>query len=369
MKSVRDLHREAMALAFKASAHREDGDVDLARSLALQALALETEAASLVEKLIESEPTRSILYQSAASLAFQAGEVATAQRLAADALSGFPPPRIENELIQFLDDLKFESHLEVATDPLSNSEVQLSIAGDAVGSGRVEYKVLDRHLRALMGLIGRTTRRLVGEPYRRGGRSSAAARAFVPILSAARPGSFAITVEIAYRPDGQQALFATGEQIINEVVEGVNLIQNEEYDQLKMHIGIEQYYRSFLSQAQELAPDGEHVSLVGLTSSKQTVGLTQRKSEFPKVADMTPMLVKGVIEEPFENTIKGVLDEAISRGEGYVGVTAAKKVHHIWVPEGLDDMVRNYFDRMVEVRVRYQHGRNELVSCTGLEEG
>lgn len=46
----------------------------------------------------KSTPTRSILHRSAASLAVECGEVATAERLIAIALSGNPPQEIAEEL-------------------------------------------------------------------------------------------------------------------------------------------------------------------------------------------------------------------------------------------------------------------------------
>lgn len=98
MGTVRDLHTQAMKLAQDALLAREAGDVDRAVALAKQALPLEVQAAERITQEQSSEPTRAILYHSSASLAYQAGDYATAQHLIAEGLSGSPPPRIRQEL-------------------------------------------------------------------------------------------------------------------------------------------------------------------------------------------------------------------------------------------------------------------------------
>src|SRR3712207_2893391 len=95
--SVRSLHDEAMELSQQALVARNAGDVRRAEELARQACALEAQAAELVPEGKGSEPTRSILYRSAASLAYQCKEYRMAQQLVAKGLAGYPPPRIEQE--------------------------------------------------------------------------------------------------------------------------------------------------------------------------------------------------------------------------------------------------------------------------------
>ena len=98
MATVRELHRQAMELAQDAMIEREQGNATRARQLAAQALPLEVEASSRIEKTVEAEPTRSILYLSAASLALQAEDYDQARQLVQEGLSGFPSPRTEHDL-------------------------------------------------------------------------------------------------------------------------------------------------------------------------------------------------------------------------------------------------------------------------------
>ena len=51
----------------------------------------------------QTEPTRSVLYRSAATLALDCGEYREAERLVAAALAGTPPEAIANELREVLD--------------------------------------------------------------------------------------------------------------------------------------------------------------------------------------------------------------------------------------------------------------------------
>lgn len=368
MRTVRDLHREAMALAQEASLYRKRGEFDTARKLELQAVPLEVQAASQVEKLTESEPTRSILYQSAASLAFQAGDYATAQRLVFEGLSGYPPPRVEQELKHLFDQINFESHLAVNEEKLTAAEMQLSIAGDMVGYGRVAYSAFEDRMRATITLIERTVRRLTGEPYRPNVRENWATRSFTTLISAPRPGSFSITIELVQKDDGQHTLLTTGEQVIDDVVEGVQQIQENRLDELKARINDNSYYVSFVSVAQQLAPDGDKVKVVGLTTPKREVAFTQPQSSVIVPASSEMLRPIEVTDQVFSNTVRGILDAATaSRGKITLVMENGKKMS-LWVQEGMDDAVRTYFNRLVEVRVQRTNGRNELEGITGADE-
>jgi hypothetical protein len=106
MSNVRELHDKAMQLAQLALIARHDQEWEEAKSLARQSYEYEAQAAELIPKDKSSEPTRSILYRSAASLAYQCEEFGIAQRLIAKGLSGYPPPQIEQELKELDEQVK-----------------------------------------------------------------------------------------------------------------------------------------------------------------------------------------------------------------------------------------------------------------------
>lgn len=98
MNQIQTLHQQAMDLAEAAAVARLRGALEQATQLTRQAFEQETQAANLIANVLDAEPTRSVLHRSAASLAIECGEIRTAERLIATALSGNPPPEIAGEL-------------------------------------------------------------------------------------------------------------------------------------------------------------------------------------------------------------------------------------------------------------------------------
>ena len=98
MSAVQRLHEQAVDLAEKAFSAQRKGDNESAQGLFLHALALEWHCASLFPATRESEPTRSVLYRSAASLAYHAQKYHHADQLIVRGLRGYPPSDIHEEL-------------------------------------------------------------------------------------------------------------------------------------------------------------------------------------------------------------------------------------------------------------------------------
>jgi hypothetical protein len=95
---IETLHHAAMDLADKA----DRASADEKPALYLRAFQLERDAAELLKGAFNYEPSRSILYRSAASLAAQAGNDRECRRLAKEGLVGNPPPGIAAELRELL---------------------------------------------------------------------------------------------------------------------------------------------------------------------------------------------------------------------------------------------------------------------------
>ena len=98
MNQIQDLHKQAMDLAEMAQVAKLRNNSDLAAQLCRQAFEKERLAAELITNDLTAEPTRSILYRSAATLAIDCGEIHSAERLITVALSGNPPTEIAEEL-------------------------------------------------------------------------------------------------------------------------------------------------------------------------------------------------------------------------------------------------------------------------------
>jgi hypothetical protein len=102
MNEIRATHRQAMDLAEAALVARHRGQEEEVRRLYREAMVLEVQAAGMVRDDLEAEPTRGVLYRSAASLAQCCGEGAIAAQLAWIGLHGNPPTEIAAELREVL---------------------------------------------------------------------------------------------------------------------------------------------------------------------------------------------------------------------------------------------------------------------------
>lgn len=102
--TVRQAHHRAMVFVMDAMLARDrDGDGERFKALHALALPWELDAATRIEKAYDNEPTRSILYLSAASIARSSGDIWQAQRLAAEGLSGWPAAKTMIDLRELLE--------------------------------------------------------------------------------------------------------------------------------------------------------------------------------------------------------------------------------------------------------------------------
>jgi hypothetical protein len=112
MSQIQVLHQQAMDLAEAAAVARLRGALEQAEQFTRQAFEQETHAAFLTANSLDAEPTRSVLHRSAASLAIECGELQTAERLIATALSGNPPPEIADELKDLFIQINLSQYLK-----------------------------------------------------------------------------------------------------------------------------------------------------------------------------------------------------------------------------------------------------------------
>ncbi|MEM1120067.1 MAG: hypothetical protein AAGJ18_06430 [Bacteroidota bacterium] len=87
-----------MSKANEAFVAQKEGDFIKYLALTKEAFAKEKEAAWKLFQKFEAEPTRSILFRSAAQLAFNCGQMRESEQLISAALVGNPPAEIIYEL-------------------------------------------------------------------------------------------------------------------------------------------------------------------------------------------------------------------------------------------------------------------------------
>lgn len=98
MNPAQTLHIEAMQKAADAFAAQRVGKYHEYLQLTKEAFEKEKEAAWLLFHQTQAEPTRSVLFRSAAQLAFNCGKMREAEQLISAALAGNPPIEILREL-------------------------------------------------------------------------------------------------------------------------------------------------------------------------------------------------------------------------------------------------------------------------------
>lgn len=115
--NIQELHREAVNLAKEAQLEFDNENIIEYQTLIFQAYRLEKKAAEFLKTSFESEPTRSILYRSAATLAFKCENYTDSIDLITQALSGNPFEEIKTELLELL-----KTVVGIRTNPIKSND-------------------------------------------------------------------------------------------------------------------------------------------------------------------------------------------------------------------------------------------------------
>jgi hypothetical protein len=368
---VKVLHRQAMERTDLALGARQKGEADLALAYFQEAYELESKAASLLANGVESEPTRSVLLRSAASLALDCNRIVEAERLICTALLGQPPQLIAEELRDLWEQVHFQRHLDLRGITLYEDEIQMSIAGSAVGFGIAPADAFLERVEKTETLLYRTAERQQNKPFRdRGRRDKALQQNLELYVTVPRAASFAVTFRVG-KPEQQGSLFGSlGEQVIDELFSCLELFTNGDEEKLKDRIKEEAYYRNFVGLARAIAPDGEKVDLVGFTTLRRghvkKVAMTNKRDgsrqslpSVSTVAETSAVAVESIVQ--VSGTVK--MADARQVGKDTIQIIGGDGRHHtIIVPPGMmSDIVKPLWDTQVVVTgVRKKWRRIEL---------
>lgn len=353
MKEIQELHQKAMTLAESAQIEKLKGNSEESYKQFSSAFEFEKQAALLLLNQYEVEPTRSILFRSAASLSIQCGKLEESERLIASALSGLPPAEIASELRDLLEEVYFNRHLETRGVKLQDDELQLSLAGNAVSFGIIQSDYFLNRVNSTSKIIYRTVERFYGREYRDDGKVDKSIKnKYETFLSVPRAASFAVTIKIG-QPTNQIELMDDKPKIIEEILTCFDLYEKNQLEQLSAHIKDEAYFTNFVSLSKQLSPDGENINFVGFTSNiankQKSVQLTRTKA---------------LIKEELKNSItKKDSSEKVSlvgkllfadntKNKREIRITDDnQKVHKVRVPLGMmDDIVKPLWDERVLIQ-------------------
>lgn len=125
MKNIREIHSEAMRMVKEAEYFLEQRLNEQYIDYLEKALSLEEEAAMELFSKLDSEPTRSVLFRSAANIAYNLGRYDKSEKLIYQALSGSPHLEIRNELLEL------------------KEKIDIAIAGEFTSSDVIEYNYVN----------------------------------------------------------------------------------------------------------------------------------------------------------------------------------------------------------------------------------
>lgn len=358
----KQMHRSAMQYAQEALVARDSGDQVTAMNLFVRAFELEKNAALSFKDQYDHEPTRGILFRSAATLAMDCKELREAERMVAMGLAGNPREDIAEELRDLYENINLSRHLLLKGVELSEDEIQMSLSGKAVGFGITPSYEINNRLNKFEKLAYRTAERKLGIQFRTSGQVDKKVKdGFQPFYSVPRAASFAITIRLGQPESAQLSLFqidriVTPGSVLDEVITGMRLINEGKEKELKKIINDDMYYQNFLSLTKGLAPDGDNVLQVGFTrisnGSKEYFGF-RKKSKFIHTDIST--------SEYSQKIIIGVLKAADgTKNKIKIVENKTEKQHIVTVPEGLNDIVSEYWNSQVIATISKKSGRFEL---------
>lgn len=348
---------------------RARGNGAAAHAHFVSAYQLEAEAANELLNQIGSEPTRSVLFRSAATLAQDCGLFHDAEKLIYKALAGEPPSDIAAELKDLLEQVTFQRHLELRGIELGSDEIQMAITGKEVGFGIAPTDAFLARVRSTEALLYRTAERHQNKPYRdKGRRDGQLAQELELYMSVPRAACFAVTFRIGSSPQRSLPGLSTGEAVIDELLDCLELYARGDGDQLRGRIKEEAYYRNFVSLARTLQPDGAKLNMVGFTTVRRgqvkQVAIRQPSEGTPELVpmDVLPEKEKGKEDEGEIVQLSGILKVAnsIKKNDEIQLLLANNKKMTIIVPPGMmGDIVKPLWDTEVSVtstrKGRYLH--------------
>ena len=106
--TIKDLQNQAKTCATLAGLFNANGDVVIATQYYLRAALLESNAAQMLPAKPDNEPSRSLLFLSAALYAKKGGDYQKAKELCFEGLAGYPRLSIRQEFESLLEKIRAE---------------------------------------------------------------------------------------------------------------------------------------------------------------------------------------------------------------------------------------------------------------------
>src|SRR5690606_10809988 len=158
------------------------------------------------------------------------------EQLAASALRGDPPEVIAEELRDVLEQAHSARHLAVRGVRLARTEMQLSVAGPAIGLGFAPTKDVIRRIEATERLLARRAEQRSSKKFN--------PLSFETFLSVPRAASFAVTIRVG---SDQLSLFDDSdgaESVIRETMDLLRLHTEDRDEEVRRRIDNDEYFQT-----------------------------------------------------------------------------------------------------------------------------
>ena len=365
MNTFNDIHNEAMDITHSALSARRRGNVGVAQNLFTKALRLEQAALEVMGDI--GEPIYSTTYRSAATLALDCNEYRLAEKLASKALAGDPPSYLVWQLREVVERAKFGTHLDLVGVELGPEEIQLSLAGGAVGYGEVLYDDFVPRVDGTRKLINRVWDYEAGRGHAEQNGSPEVSHAGLPlVMSVPREGSMAVTLKIGMPSQPALPDVLGTADVIAKSLDVIETVASSDDEELATAYPDETYRRNFVQLVRLIAPDGDRVTQVGFTTvrlgAERKLPLTTTKSELSRYS-------RAAAPEETEDAITGRLlfaDGTGKRSQSIQIVQADGAKRRIKVPAGMmDDIVRPLWNEEVTALCTVRGKTATLVEVEG----
>ena len=367
-------HREAMEFVDAAFLARRSGDVQKEREYNLQALDKERQAADAIQDCYDLEPSRSVLYRSAATLAFRCDELREAERLVACALASTTvPSEIAEELRDLMQDVNCSRHHQIKGIELQPNELQFSMEGPAVGHGLAQFDLVNLRVNKIKGLLNQTMSRLLNRDTE-ASHSQVQSSTHPIFLSVPVAASYAISFRLGTLqyslPGIDQSVpgLEFSAKVIDEFMTCIEFVNRKDLGGLRDRISNEAHSRKFYSDSREIAPDGDGIRSLGFTTTQDTdrnrtiIFSTSKKELQDLDIEDSSVPSEDIVE------IQGLFLEANATKQkvGSIQVVESpKKRHTIEVPhESMSEIVRELFGTQVTVSAKRVKEKFVLIDGT-----
>lgn len=367
MNASRLDHRQAMELVDEAVVAELQGNAEQKREYLKQALELESRAANHYRDQFEVEPTRSILYRSAATIAMRLGESREAEKLASMGLAGNPPDGVAAELRAVLEQAQFTHHLLSKDIVLTSDKIDLTLVGSEVGYGYVMKDEFIRRVDAIQAMVVRSCEMEKQLPFREKGQpGSGVAKETTVGISPLRAASFGFTLWFGVNPS--QPSFDELRNTATYVQRVLQILEAEAREDVAkvQELVPDPDYRSNLRRlVREVRPDGQRITTVNIGSSgagvERTFALPRRQAAY---GPATGPKGRSSLPKEFVGDLKAMDSR---RATEFVFVVTAHGEEKVYVPAHAMDALGLYYRRPVRLTVRKEKGRWVYVDHEGIE--